>query len=59
VPVEELVNAVRFERSRVSTNFVMEKWSIKNNSIKPDYKQSQGTPDYSDLLSNETYRLSK
>jgi hypothetical protein len=36
----------------------MVKSCTKNNSIKPDYKQAQVQPDYSDLLL-DTFRLSK
>ncbi|MFA9191720.1 B12-binding domain-containing radical SAM protein [Flavobacterium sp. FZUC8N2.13] len=54
VPIEELISNIEnptydsFKRT-----FLLENGKVvyKNNSLKPDYKQSQvGTPDYSDLL---------
>jgi hypothetical protein len=55
VPVEELVNAVSSSavEKQYKRTFLLEDGKVvyKNNSLKPDYKQSQvGTPDYSDLL---------
>ncbi|MBC5842296.1 radical SAM protein [Flavobacterium sp. F-380] len=55
VPVEELVNAVSSSavEKQYKRTFLLEDGKVvyKNNSVKPDYKQSQvGTPDYSDLL---------
>lgn len=62
MPIEELINAVTSSvSSRAQSRdeklykrtFLLEDGKVvyKNNSLKPDYKQSQvGTPDYSDLL---------
>ncbi|MFC5684518.1 B12-binding domain-containing radical SAM protein [Flavobacterium sp. MAHUQ-51] len=54
-PIEELVNAVTSSEveKQYKRTFLLENGKVvyKNNSTKPDYKQSQvGTPDYSDLL---------
>ncbi|TDE07658.1 B12-binding domain-containing radical SAM protein [Flavobacterium sandaracinum] len=61
-PIEELINAVTSSASSraesrdempLKRTFLLEDGKVvyKNNSTKPDYKQSQvGTPDYSDLL---------
>ncbi|MBC5836572.1 B12-binding domain-containing radical SAM protein [Flavobacterium muglaense] len=56
VPVEELASpdpSEGGEPRRYKRTFLLEDGKVvyKNNSLKPDYKQSQvGTPDYSDLL---------
>lgn len=58
VPIEELISSIDPEVSGPDYNsfkrtFLLEDGKVvyKNNSTKPDYKQSQvGTPDYSDLL---------
>ena len=59
VPIEELIlnlentSANRQEAKTYKRTFLLENEKVvyKNNSTKPDYKQSQvGTPDYSDLL---------
>ena len=62
VPVEELINAVTSSASsraksrgekQYKRTFLLENGKVvyKNNSLKPDYKQSEvGTPDYSDLF---------
>jgi len=54
VPVEELINAVTSSavEKQYKRTFLLENGKVvyKNNSLKPDYKQSEvGTPDYSDL----------
>lgn len=54
-PIEELINAVTSSEVEMplKRTFLLENGKVvyKNNSTKPDYKQSQvGTPDYSDLL---------
>jgi hypothetical protein len=54
-PIEELINAVTSNavEKLYKRTFLLENGKVvyKNNSLKPDYKQSQvGTPDYSDLL---------
>jgi hypothetical protein len=54
-PIEELINAVTSSEieKQYKRTFLLEDGKVvyKNNSTKPDYKQSQvGTPDYSDLL---------
>lgn len=56
VPIEELSSpdpSEGGEPRRYKRTFLLENGEVvyKNNSLKPDYKQSQvGTPDYSDLL---------
>lgn len=55
MPIEELINAVTSSavEKQYKRTFLLEDGKViyKNNSTKPDYKQSQvGTPDYSDLL---------
>ena len=55
VPVEEIINAVTSSavEKQYKRTFLLENDKVvyKNNSTKPDYKQSEvGTPDYSDLL---------
>ncbi|MFV8355013.1 B12-binding domain-containing radical SAM protein [Flavobacterium sp. XS1P32] len=55
MPIEELINAVTSSavEKQYKRTFLLENGKVvyKNNSTKPDYKQSQvGTPDYSDLL---------
>jgi hypothetical protein len=55
VPVEELINAVTSSavEKKYKRTFLLENGKVvyKNNSLKPDYKQSEvGTPDYSDLF---------
>ena len=57
-PIEELINAVssNADEKRYKRTFLLEEGKVvyKNNSLKPDYKQSLvGTPDYSDLLLNK------
>ena len=54
-PIEELINSTTAETNdrTYKRTFLLEHGKVvyKNNSTKPDYKQSQvGTPDYSDLL---------
>ena len=61
-PIEELINVVTSsvssraesrDEKQYKRTFLLEEGKVvyKNNSTKPDYKQSQvGTPDYSDLL---------
>lgn len=54
-PIEELINASSYSavEKQYKRTFLLENVQVvyKNNSTKPDYKQSQvGTPDYSDLL---------
>ena len=54
-PIEELINAVssNADEKQYKRTFLLEEGKVvyKNNSLKPDYKQSQvGTPDYSDLV---------
>jgi len=54
-PIEELINSTTAEANNrtYKRTFLLEDGKVvyKNNSTKPDYKQSQvGTPDYSDLL---------
>ncbi|MCF6140855.1 radical SAM protein [Flavobacterium sp. K77] len=54
-PIEELINAISSSavEKQYKRTFLLEDGQVvyKNNSTKPDYKQSQvGTPDYSDLL---------
>ncbi|MGZ9675430.1 B12-binding domain-containing radical SAM protein [Flavobacterium sp. GNP001] len=54
-PIEELINAISSSavEKQYKRTFLLEDGEVvyKNNSAKPDYKQSQvGTPDYSDLL---------
>ncbi|MFE3847493.1 B12-binding domain-containing radical SAM protein [Flavobacterium sp. LB3P45] len=54
IPIEELINAVTSSEveKQYKRTFLLEDGKViyKNNSTKPDYKQSQvGTPDYSDL----------
>ncbi|AOW11467.1 B12-binding domain-containing radical SAM protein [Flavobacterium gilvum] len=53
-PIEELIaNIENTNHNSYKRTFLLENGEVvyKNNSIKPDYKQSQvGTPDYSDLL---------
>jgi hypothetical protein len=52
-PIEELVIPLPPEGGVYKRTFILEDGKVvyKNNSTKPDYKQSQvGTPDYSDLL---------
>ena len=58
-PIEELINAVTLSAVEGTNShsykrtFILENGKVvyKNNSTKPDYKQSQvGTPDYSDLF---------
>ncbi|MBC5863219.1 B12-binding domain-containing radical SAM protein [Flavobacterium turcicum] len=54
-PIEELINAISScaVEKQYKRTFLLEDGVVvyKNNSAKPDYKQSQvGTPDYSDLL---------
>lgn len=54
-PIEELINAISYSavEKQYKRTFLLENGQVvyKNNSTKPDYKQSQvGTPDYSDLL---------
>ncbi|MCL6460533.1 MAG: radical SAM protein, partial [Flavobacterium micromati] len=55
VPIEELIKSTAAESKdrTYKRTFLLEDGKVvyKNNSTKPDYKQSQvGTPDYSDLL---------
>ncbi|MEO5776847.1 MAG: B12-binding domain-containing radical SAM protein, partial [Flavobacterium sp.] len=53
LPVELLHSAVCNNESEFKRTFLLEKNEVvyKNNTTKPDYKQSDvGTPDYSDLL---------
>lgn len=53
LPVELLHEAVSNNGSEFKRTFLLENNTVvyKNNTIQPDYKQSQvGTPDYSDLL---------
>ncbi|SHH02886.1 Radical SAM superfamily enzyme YgiQ, UPF0313 family [Flavobacterium micromati] len=55
VPIEELIKSTTAESKdrTYKRTFLLEDGKVvyKNNSTKPDYKQSQvGTPDYSDLL---------
>ncbi len=53
LPVELLYAAVFNATSEFKRTFLLENNAVvyKNNTLKPDYKQSQvGTPDYSDLL---------
>jgi hypothetical protein len=53
-PIEELIaNIENPKYNSYKRTFLLEEGKVvyKNNSLKPDYKQSQvGTPDYSDLL---------
>jgi radical SAM superfamily enzyme YgiQ (UPF0313 family) len=54
-PIEELIRSINAETNdrTYKRTFLLEHGKVvyKNNSTKPDYKQSQvGTPDYSDLL---------
>ena len=55
LPIELLINVVTSSavEKQYKRTFLLENGKVvyKNNSIKPDYKQSEvGTPDYSDLL---------
>lgn len=62
MPIEELINVITssvssqaqsWDEMQYKRTLLLENGRVvyKNNSIKPDYKQSQvGTPDYSDLL---------
>ena len=54
MPIEELIsNIENTDYNSYKRTFLLENGKVvyKNNSTKPDYKQSQvGTPDYSDLL---------
>ena len=62
MPIEELINVITssvssqaqsWDEKQYKRTLLLENGRVvyKNNSIKPDYKQSQvGTPDYSDLL---------
>jgi hypothetical protein len=54
VPIEELISSIEnTDCNSFKRTFLLEDGKVvyKNNSTKPDYKQSQvGTPDYSDLL---------
>ncbi|TDE43876.1 radical SAM protein [Flavobacterium rhamnosiphilum] len=54
MPIEELIaNIENPDYNSYKRTFLLENGKVvyKNNSLKPDYKQSQvGTPDYSDLL---------
>lgn len=57
-PIEELINAITSSTvdKQYKRTFLLEDGKVvyKNNSNKPDYKQSQvGTPDYSDLFLNK------
>ncbi|MBU2997284.1 radical SAM protein [Cellulophaga baltica] len=53
LPIELLVNSIKTKLREFKRTFLLEDDVVvfKNNSTKPDYKQSEvGTPDYSDLL---------
>jgi hypothetical protein len=53
LPIELLFNSINKKSNEFKRTFLLENDVVvyKNNSVNPDYKQSQiGTPDYSDLL---------
>jgi hypothetical protein len=61
MPIDELIHSIENQITIPTNELLLENGKVvyKNNSAKPDYKQSQvGTPDYSDLLLN-TFRLLK